>query len=327
MKLFVTGGAGFIGSNFTRMALGNQLAGLEDADITVFDALTYSGTMTNLESVKDSPRFAFVQGDIRDANAVREALPGHDAIVHFAAESHVDRSVHDSRIFVETNVLGTQTLLDAALSLGIPRFVHISTDEVYGSIDSGSWDEDEPLLPNSPYSASKAASDLLVRSYYVTHGINTSITRCSNNYGPHHFPEKVIPLFVTNLLDGKKVPLYGDGQNIRDWLHVDDHCRGIALVIQRGKPGEIYNIGGGTELSNAELTRLLLEATDRDESFVEQVADRKGHDRRYSVDIAKISSELGYSPEVDFTIGLADVVQWYRDNRWWWEPLKERAGL
>ena len=327
MRLFVTGGAGFIGSNFVRMALGNQLAGLEDADITVFDALTYSGTLTNLRSVEDSPRFAFVRGDIRDANAVREALPGHDAIVHFAAESHVDRSVHDSRIFVETNVLGTQTLLDAALSLGIPRFVHISTDEVYGSIDSGSWDEDEPLLPNSPYSASKAASDLLVRSYYVTHGMNTSITRCSNNYGPHHFPEKVIPLFVTNLLDGKKVPLYGDGQNIRDWLHVDDHCRGIALVLQRGKPGEIYNIGGGTELSNSELTRLLLEATNRDESFVDQVADRKGHDRRYSVDIAKISSELGYSPEVSFPEGLADVVQWYRDNRRWWEPLKERAGL
>ena len=327
MRLFVTGGAGFIGSNFVRMALESRLAGLEDADITVFDALTYSGTLTNLESVKDSPRFAFVQGDIRDANAIHEALPGHDAIVHFAAESHVDRSVHNSRIFVETNVLGTQTLLDSALSIGIPRFVHISTDEVYGSIDSGSWDEDEPLLPNSPYSASKAASDLLVRSYHVTHGLNTSITRCSNNYGPHHFPEKVIPLFVTNLLDRKKVPLYGDGQNIRDWLHVDDHCRGIALVLQGGKPGEVYNIGGGTELSNSELTRLLLEATDRDESFVEQVADRKGHDRRYSVDIAKISSELGYCPEVDFTKGLADVVQWYRDNRWWWEPLKERAGL
>ena len=327
MRLFVTGGAGFIGSNFVRMALESRLAGLEDADITVFDALTYSGTLTNLESVKDSPRFAFVQGDIRDANAIHEALPGHDAIVHFAAESHVDRSVHDSRIFVETNVLGTQTLLDAALALGLPRFVHISTDEVYGSIDSGSWDEDEPLLPNSPYSASKAASDLLVRSYHVTHGLNTSITRCSNNYGPHHFPEKVIPLFVTNLLDGKKVPLYGDGQNIRDWLHVDDHCRGIALVIQGGKPGEVYNIGGGTELSNSELTRLLLEATDRDESFVDQVADRKGHDHRYSVDIAKISSELGYSPEVSFPEGLADVVKWYRDNRWWWEPLKERAGL
>jgi dTDP-glucose 4,6-dehydratase len=309
------------------MVIDGHLPGLEEAHTTVFDALTYSGTLTNLESVKDSPRFRFVRGDIRDSDAVREALPGHDAIVHFAAESHVDRSVNDSRIFVETNVLGTQTLLDQALALNIPRFVHVSTDEVYGSIESGSWDENEPLLPNSPYSASKAASDLLVRSYHVTHGLNTSITRCSNNYGPHHFPEKVIPLFVTNLLDGKKVPLYGDGQNIRDWLHVDDHCRGIALVLAAGRSGEIYNIGGGTELSNLELTHLLLSSTGRDENYIEKVADRKGHDRRYSVDIHKISSELGYSPQVDFTEGLANVVQWYRDNRWWWEPLKERAGL
>lgn len=327
MRLFVTGGAGFIGSNFVRMAIDGRLPGLEDARVTVFDAITYSGTLTNLESVKGSPRFSFVQGDIRNSSAVREALPGHEAIVHFAAESHVDRSVNDSRIFVETNVVGTQTLLDHAMALNIPRFVHISTDEVYGSIESGSWDEKEPLLPNSPYSASKAASDLLVRSYHVTHGLNASITRCSNNYGPHHFPEKVIPLFVTNLLDGKKVPLYGDGENIRDWLHVDDHCRGIALVLQSGQPGEVYNIGGGTELSNSDLTSLLLEATEKDETFIERVADRKGHDRRYSVDIAKITSELGYSPQVDFTEGLADVVQWYRNNRWWWEPLKERAGL
>ena len=327
MRLFVTGGAGFIGSNFVRMALRGELVGLEDAEITVFDALTYSGTLTNLEAVKDSPRYSFIQGDIRDEDAVRSALPGHDAIIHFAAESHVDRSVHNSRIFVETNVVGTQTLLDQALALGIPRFVHISTDEVYGSIDSGSWDENEPLLPNSPYSASKAASDLLVRSYFVTHGLNASITRCSNNYGPHHFPEKVIPLFVTNLLDGHTVPLYGDGLNVRDWLHVDDHCRGISLVLQKGQPGEIYNIGGGTELSNTELTDLLLAATDRDKSFVTVVTDRKGHDRRYSVDISKISHELGYEPQVDFTAGLADVVQWYRDNRLWWEPLKERAGL
>lgn len=327
MRVFITGGAGFIGSNFVRMAIDGLLPGLEDAHISVFDALTYSGTLTNLESVKDSPRFSFVQGDIRDSDAVRAALPGHDAIVHFAAESHVDRSVNDSRIFVETNVVGTQTLLDQAMALNIPRFVHISTDEVYGSIAVGSWDENEPLLPNSPYSASKAASDLLVRSYHVTHGLNTSITRCSNNYGPHHFPEKVIPLFVTNLLDGKTVPLYGDGENIRDWLHVDDHCRGIAAVLQNGRPGEIYNIGGGTELSNSELTHLLLEATQKDDSFIDRVADRKGHDRRYSVDIGKINRELGYSPQVDFTKGLADVVQWYRDNRWWWEPLKERAGL
>jgi dTDP-glucose 4,6-dehydratase len=327
VRLFVTGGAGFIGSNFVRMALRGELVGLEDAEITVFDALTYSGTLTNLEAVKDSPRYSFIQGDIRDEDAVRSALPGHDAIIHFAAESHVDRSVHSSRIFVETNVVGTQTLLDQALALGIPRFVHISTDEVYGSIDSGSWDENEPLLPNSPYSASKAASDLLVRSYFVTHGLKASITRCSNNYGPHHFPEKVIPLFVTNLLDGHTVPLYGDGKNVRDWLHVDDHCRGIALVLHKGQAGEIYNIGGGTELSNTELTDLLLAATGRDKSFVIAVTDRKGHDRRYSVDISKISRELGYEPQVDFTLGLASVVQWYRDNRPWWEPLKERAGL
>ena len=325
MKIFVTGGAGFIGSNFVRMALTARLPGLEDADITVFDALTYSGTLTNLEAISDSPRYSFVHGDIRDQDAVATALAGHDAIVHFAAESHVDRSVTDSRIFVETNVLGTQTLLDQALALGVPRFVHVSTDEVYGSIDEGSWDENEPLLPNSPYSASKAASDLLVRSYQVTHGLNASTTRCSNNYGTHHFPEKVIPLFITNLLDGQKIPLYGDGGNVRDWLHVDDHCRGIALVLQGGKPGETYNIGGGTELSNVELTEFLLAATGRDESFIEHVADRKGHDRRYSVDIGKIQRELGYEPLVPFESGLADVVKWYRDNRSWWEPLKEQT--
>lgn len=327
MRVLVTGGAGFIGSNFVRMAIEGRLPGLEDAQLTVLDALTYSGTLTNLKSVENSPRFSFIHGDIRDPAIVKKAMEGHHAVVHFAAESHVDRSVNNSRIFVETNVLGTQTLLDQALAQELEKFVHVSTDEVYGSIDSGSWNEDEPLLPNSPYSASKAASDLLVRSYHITHGLNTSITRCSNNYGTHHFPEKVIPLFVTNLLDGEKVPLYGDGNNIRDWLHVDDHCRGIALVLSAGRAGEIYNIGGGTELSNLELTNLLLTSTGRDGSYVERVADRKGHDRRYSVSINKITSELGYSPQVPFDQGLADVVQWYRDNRWWWEPLKERAHL
>jgi len=327
MRVLVTGGAGFIGSNFVRMAIEGRLPGLEDAQITVLDALTYSGTLTNLKSVENSPRFSFIHGDIRDPAIVKKAMEGHHAVVHFAAESHVDRSVNNSRIFVETNVLGTQTLLDQALAQELEKFVHVSTDEVYGSIDSGSWNEDEPLLPNSPYSASKAASDLLVRSYHITHGLNASITRCSNNYGTHHFPEKVIPLFVTNLLDGEKVPLYGDGSNIRDWLHVNDHCRGIALVLSAGRAGEIYNIGGGTELSNLELTNLLLTSTGRDGSYVERVADRKGHDRRYSVSINKIRSELGYSPQVPFDQGLADVVQWYRDNRWWWEPLKERAHL
>lgn len=327
MRVLVTGGAGFIGSNFVRMAIGDRLQGLEGADITVLDSLTYSGTLTNLKTVSDSARLTFVHGDIRDRNLVRKVFEGQDAVVHFAAESHVDRSVKDSRIFVETNVLGTQTLLDQAVSSEIGHFIHVSTDEVYGSIDVGSWDENQPLLPNSPYSASKASSDLLVRSYHVTHGLNARITRCSNNYGPHHFPEKVIPLFVTNLLDGKKVPLYGDGGNIRDWLHVDDHCRGIALVLAHGRAGEIYNIGGGTELTNSELTSLLLEATGRDETFIEKVTDRKGHDRRYSVDISKITGELGYKPEVPFKQGLRDVIEWYQQNRWWWEPLKERTAL
>jgi len=322
MKIFVTGGAGFIGSNFVRMALSHRLEGLEDADITVFDALTYSGNLANLASVSTSENYRFIEGDIRESAAVKKALVGHDVIVHFAAESHVDRSVHDSRVFVETNVMGTQILLDEALLQGIERFIHISTDEVYGSIPTGSWDENEPLAPNSPYSATKAGSDLLVRSYNVTHGLNTSITRCSNNYGTHHYPEKMIPLFVSQLLDGRTVPLYGLGENIRDWLHVDDHCRGIAAVLVKGGSGEIYNIGGGTELTNRELTSLLLELTGRDESFVDRVADRKGHDLRYSVDWSKIHQQLGYSPQIDFRQGLEDVVQWYRDNRPWWEPLK-----
>jgi len=327
VKIVVTGGAGFIGSNFVRMALTGHLEGAAVTGITVIDALTYSGTLTNLASVANDPRYRFEHVDIRDTQALERILPGHDAIVHFAAESHVDRSVVDAGIFVDTNVLGTQRLLDVALANNIGRFVHVSTDEVYGSIDSGEWDEDEPLLPNSPYAASKAGSDLIVRSYYKTHGMNVSITRCSNNYGPHHFPEKVIPLFVTNLIDGIPVPLYGDGENRRDWLHVDDHCRGIWMVLHGGKPGEIYNIGGGTELSNRELTELLLQATGRDESFITYVEDRKGHDRRYCVSIDKISRELGYTPQVPFDKGLADVVQWYRDNRDWWEPLKARAAL
>ena len=327
MKLLVTGGAGFIGSNFVRRALANELPGLDDPEITVLDALTYSGTLTNLVTVADHPRFTFVHGNITDEAQLESLVPGHDAIVHFAAESHVDRSVTDAGIFVETNVLGTQRLLDAALKAKTGRFLHVSTDEVYGSLDEGEWDEQEPLLPNSPYAASKAASDLMVRSYHQTHGLDVVTTRCSNNYGPHHFPEKLIPLFVTNLIDNHPVPLYGDGENARDWLHVDDHCRGIALVLTKGRSGEIYNIGGGTELTNKELTGLLLEATGRDWSLVRNVDDRKGHDRRYCVNIDKISRDLGYTPQVPFEQGLADVVQWYRDNREWWEPLKARASL
>jgi len=327
VKILVTGGAGFIGSNFVRRTLGDAYPGLEGAEVVVLDALTYSGNEANLAGVADSPRYTFVKGDIRDGALLDTLFPEVDAVVHFAAESHVDRSVRDASIFVETNVLGTQQLLDAALRNDLKRFVHLSTDEVYGSIAEGSWAEDRPLEPNSPYSASKAGSDLLARSYHRTHGMNISVTRCSNNYGPYHFPEKVIPLFVTNLIDDVHVPLYGEGDNIRDWLHVDDHTRGIAMVLVSGRAGEIYNIGGGTELTNEELTGMLLEATGKDWSYVDRVQDRLGHDLRYSVDISKIRDELGYEPQVPFEQGLADVVQWYRDNREWWQPLKERAAL
>ncbi len=327
MKILVTGGAGFIGSNFVRRTIENAYPGLEDVEVVVLDALTYSGNLANLEPVSDSPRYSFVKADIRDGEVLDTLFPSVDAVVHFAAESHVDRSVRDASVFVETNVVGTQRLLDAAVRHGVKRFVHVSTDEVYGSIANGSWTEEHVLEPNSPYSASKAASDLIARSYHRTHGLNVSITRCSNNYGPYHFPEKLIPLFVTNLIDGAPVPLYGDGNNVRDWLHVDDHTRGIALVLTRGTAGEIYNIGGGTELTNKELTQLLLDSTDHDWSLVNHVADRKGHDVRYSVDTSKIHTEVGYVPLVPFKSGLADVVQWYRDNRSWWEPLKKKASL
>ena len=327
MRIVVTGGAGFIGSNFVRRVLAGAYPGLEEAEVVVYDALTYSGNLANLAPVANSSRYAFAHADIRDRERLDEILPGADAVVHFAAESHVDRSVQDAGPFVETNVVGTQRLLDAALRAEVARFVHVSTDEVYGSISTGSWTEDRPLEPNSPYAASKAGSDLLARSFHRTHGLNISITRCSNNYGPYHFPEKVIPLFVTNLIDGRHVPLYGTGENVRDWLHVDDHTRAIALVLTNGRAGEIYNIGGGTELSNRELTSLLLDATGRDWSYVDAVEDRKGHDLRYSVDIAKIRSELGYEPLVPFEQGLAEVVRWYRDNREWWEPLRARAAI
>ncbi|KOV79891.1 dTDP-glucose 4,6-dehydratase [Nocardia sp. NRRL S-836] len=325
MRVLVTGGAGFIGSHYVRELVSGSYPAFAGADVVVLDKLTYAGSETNLAPVAGG--FEFVRGDICDPAVVAEQMRGVDVVVHFAAESHVDRSITGSADFVLTNVLGTQTLLQGALNAGVGRFVHVSTDEVYGSIESGSWDESHALEPNSPYSASKASSDLLARAFHRTHGLPVSITRCSNNYGPYQFPEKVIPLFVTNLIDGKKVPLYGDGLNVRDWLHVDDHCRGIQLVAEAGRPGEIYNIGGGTELTNRELTERLLAATGRDWSFVEPVEDRKGHDRRYSVDISKIAAELGYKPRVDFTTGLADTVEWYRSNRAWWEPLKERAAL
>ncbi|MGY1841091.1 MULTISPECIES: dTDP-glucose 4,6-dehydratase [unclassified Modestobacter] len=324
MRILVTGGAGFIGSHYVRTLLSGGYPGFEDAEVTVFDKLTYAGNLANLAPVADSPRYRFVQGDICSAGDLDAALPGHDAVVHFAAESHVDRSIGGGAAdFVVTNALGSQQVFEAALRAGVGRVVHVSTDEVYGSIDEGSWTEEHILEPNSPYSASKAASDLIARAYAKTYGLDVSITRCSNNYGPYHFPEKVIPLFVTNLLDGLTVPLYGEGANVRDWLFVDDHCRGIQLVLEKGAPGEIYNIGGGRELSNRELTEQLLAATGRDWSAVEQIVDPRGggHDLRYSVDFSKTAA-LGYAPRMPFEEGLALTVQWYRDNRAWWEPLK-----
>ena len=309
MRLFVTGAAGFIGSHYVRTLLAGGYPGFADAEVTVFDKLTYAGNLDNLAPVADHPRFRFIQGDIVDGAALDAALPGHDFVVNFAAETHVDRSITGAADFALTNFVGSQQVFDACLRHGVRRVLHVSTDEVYGTIPVGAWTEDHILEPNSPYSAAKAGADLLARAYARTYGMHICVTRCSNNYGPYQFPEKVIPLFVTNLIDGLKVPLYGDGLNVRDWLHVDDHCRGIQLALERGEPGEFYNIGGGRELTNKELTSLLLDACGVGWEMVEYVEDRKGHDRRYSVDHAKLA-ELGYSPQVSFEDGLAQTVQW-----------------
>ena len=325
MKILTTGAAGFIGSEYARMLLSGDLPGSANVQVTVLDKLAYSGNLANLAAVAAHPGYRFVQGDICDAGLVDEIVPGHDVIVHFAAESHVDRSIQGAVPFVSTNVFGTQMLLDAALRHRVNRFVHVSTDEVYGSIGQGSWTEQSPLAPNSPYSASKAGSDLLALACHRTHGLDVVVTRCSNNYGHYQFPEKMIALFVTNLLDGRRVPLYGDGGNVRDWLHVSDHCRGIQLALRSGRAGEVYHIGGGTELTNKELTARLLEACGAGWEMVDYVTDRKGHDRRYSLDISKARDELGYLPRVSFDDGLASTVDWYRANRSWWEPLRARA--
>jgi dTDP-glucose 4,6-dehydratase len=325
MKLLVTGGAGFIGSNFVRMALTDKFPDFNVEQLTVLDLLTYAGDEENLKPVASDKRYKFVKGDIRDLELAKKLMQDADQVVHFAAESHVDRSIEGGSEFVSTNVMGTQVLLDAAKSTNIKRFVHVSTDEVYGSISEGSWPEDHPLLPNSPYSASKAGSDLLVRAYNRTHKLDTVITRCSNNYGQYQFPEKVMPLFITNIIEGKKVPLYGNGLNVRDWLHVDDHCRGIALALTKGRAGEVYNIGGGTELTNVELTHKILKAMGVGEEFIQPVEDRKGHDLRYSVDISKINKELGYSPQVNFEEGLEQTINWYKNNEAWWKKHKQSA--
>ena len=320
MRILITGGAGFIGSNYVRRIADGTLGGI--SKITVLDKLTYAGTLTNLSDVRPDS-FEFVHGDICDSELVEKLLKNQDLVVNFAAESHVDRSINGAKDFVVTNVLGTQTLLDAAKKSEVQTYLQVSTDEVYGSIESGSWPETDPLLPNSPYAASKASADLLCRSYNKTHQMDIRITRCSNNYGRNQFPEKVIPLFVTNLIDGKKVPVYGSGLNVRDWLHVDDHCQGIHLALTKGKPGEIYNIGGGTELNNLELTNQILEIMGKGKDSIEYVEDRKGHDLRYSVDITKISTELGYAPKVLWKQGLLETIDWYQVNEKWWRPLKK----
>jgi dTDP-glucose 4,6-dehydratase len=325
MKLLITGAAGFIGSSFARMCvkLGH--------DIVVYDSLTYAGNLANLDPIKDSPHYQFAKGDIRDGAFALELLSAHkpDALVNFAAESHVDRSIMDASPFVSTNVGGTQVLLDAVKKHGTPvRFLQVSTDEVYGSADDKKpFTEQHYLKPSSPYAASKTSSDLFVQAFHHTHKTDTVITRCSNNYGPYQFPEKLIPLFTTNLFEGKKVPVYGDGMQIRDWIHCDDHSRGVLAALEKGKSGEVYNLGGGNGTPNLEITKLLLKLTGRDETFIQYVQDRPGHDRVYLINHEKATRELGWTPQVSFEQGLADTVNWYRENRAWWEAVKSGEYL
>ena len=320
MKQFVTGGAGFIGSNYVRWVLANT-----DDEVTVYDALTYAGNLSTLRDVDDDPRYSFVKGNICDPGVLQDAMEGHDAVVHFAAESHVDRSIAGPDDFVNTNCFGTNVVLDTARRVEIPRVIHIGTDEVYGSVEEGSSKETDPLEPRSPYSASKAGSDLIALSYHQTYGLPVIVTRCTNNFGPYQFPEKAIPLFTTNLIDGRPIPLYGDGLNQRDWLYVDDHCAGVHLVLDQGAAGEIYNIGAGNETANRVLVDKLLAAFGVGEEMVDYVEDRLGHDRRYSVDITKVT-ELGWRKQRTLDEALDETIAWYRANEWWWRPLKEREG-
>lgn len=321
--VLVTGAAGFIGGNFVRRALAQR----PDWKIVALDLLTYAGNLENLSPCESDPRFRFVRGDICDRALLDELLAADvAAIVNFAAESHVDRSIQGAEEFIRTNVVGTQTLLDAARAHGVGRFLQVSTDEVYGSLGAeGRFTERSPLAPNSPYAASKAGADLLVRAAYHTHGLPVMVTRCSNNYGPYQFPEKVVPLFITNLFEGEQVPLYGDGKNVRDWIHVDDHCDAVMAVLERGAPGEVYNIGADNELTNYDLTHAILREVGADESMIRHVGDRPGHDRRYAIDSAFIRGNLGWTPRVPFAQGLADTVRWYRENEPWWRAIRSGA--
>jgi len=317
MRLLVTGGAGFIGSNFVRRLLTDSTSSV--TKIIVLDKLTYAGTFENLEAFQDDMRFQFIHGDINNQTLVENLFEKVDAVVHFAAESHVDRSILEAAPFIETNVLGTASLLETLRKFPKVKFLHVSTDEVYGSISEGSWNEEFPISPNSPYAASKASSDLLALAYERTYGLDILVSRCCNNYGPNQFPEKLIPLFITNLIQGRKVPVYGDGKNIREWIHVDDHCDALNLILSKGESGQIYNIGSSFELSNLEITNLILEAFNRDEDSIEYVSDRPGHDYRYSLDYSKAESKLGYSPKIDFINGLRKTIDWYLENQTWWD--------
>lgn len=318
-KILITGGAGFIGSNFVRYMLDKY----DDYQIVNLDSLTYCGNLENLSQIEDNPNYTFCKGDITDKKLVFKITSDVDYIINFAAESHVDRSIEDPEIFIKSNVLGTQVLLDAAKKYGVKKYLQVSTDEVYGSLGkTGYFREDTPLAPNSPYSASKASADLMVRAYNKTFDLPVNITRCSNNYGPYQFPEKLIPLMISNALEDKPLPVYGDGLNIRDWLHVYDHCSAIDLVLHKGKIGEIYNIGGNNEKKNIEIVKLILQNLDKPESLIKFVKDRLGHDKRYAIDSSKIQNELGWIPKYTFETGIAETIKWYLDNRKWWERIK-----
>ncbi|MBU4535573.1 MAG: dTDP-glucose 4,6-dehydratase [Euryarchaeota archaeon] len=319
MRVLITGGAGFIGSNFIHYFLDKH----PDYELINLDALTYCGNLENLVKVEDNPHYTFLKGDINDKKLLEKIMPEVDYVVHFAAESHVDRSIEDPGIFIHSNIQGTQTLLEAALKANVKRFLQVSTDEVYGSLGkTGYFTESTPLAPNSPYASSKAGADLMVRAYYETFGLPVNITRCSNNYGPYQFPEKLIPLMITNALEDKKLPVYGDGLNIRDWLHVQDHCQALDAVLHAAPSGEVYNIGGNNEKTNLEIVKKILDYLGKDESLIEFVKDRLGHDRRYAIDAAKIKNDLGWEPSYNFSEGIKETIDWYLENRDWWGKIK-----